>query len=107
MRRNCFHLFTALLTFALGVASTGAVILPLASIISLLFLFGVPLFIAGTVFYQGAILGSKWRPVIGKGFLAIFLWLLPSPIVALANLLYWIDPADGETFYRVEHTTSE
>jgi hypothetical protein len=107
MRRICSHLIIALLTFALGVASTEAVTLLLASIISLLFLFGVPLFIVGTVLHHGAILKSEWRPFIGKGFLAIFLWLLPSPIVILANLIYWIDPANREALYRVEHTMSE
>jgi hypothetical protein len=107
MRRNGLNLIVALLTFALGVASTFAVKVPPASTISLLFMFAVPSVIVGTVMYQGAVLGAGWRPVIGKGFLAIFLWLFPSYLVAGLNLLYWVIRLDGETFGSAGPTAFE
>ncbi|HEX8251076.1 MAG TPA: hypothetical protein VF599_23075 [Pyrinomonadaceae bacterium] len=107
MRRKVFYLVLAALTLALGIASTKMVFLPFVSIISLLFLLGVPLVIVITVIRHGVVLKSEWRPFIGKGFYAIFLWLLPSLVVALVNFIYWSDRTGSEVFYRPEPTISE
>ncbi|HSE23664.1 MAG TPA: hypothetical protein VLB68_18490 [Pyrinomonadaceae bacterium] len=63
--------------------------LPLALIMSLVSFFGVPLMISAIVLYQGAFLQKAWRQAIGKGFLAVFLWLFPSVIIVVGNLLFY------------------
>jgi hypothetical protein len=81
MRSYSFRFITAILTFTIGVAAPAATDLPLSLILSLLLLFAIPLIIFGIILYQGMILKYDWRSAIGKGFLAIFLWLFPSYIV--------------------------
>ena len=79
----------ACLTFGLGVGVTSVAKLPLTLIMSLVSFFGVSLMISAIVFYQGAFLKKAWRPAIGKGFLAVFLWLFPSLIIVVGNFLFY------------------
>ena len=101
MENTKLKIIVALLAFALGVISTVVNGLSFISMISLLVLFGIPLIIVGIVIYHGAILKNEWRPFIGKGFFAIFIWFFPSAFCAVVNLIYWIEKADG-VFYHTE-----
>jgi hypothetical protein len=95
-----FRLIIAILTFSIGVAVTVITDLPLALLLSLSLLFLIPLIIIGIVLYQGAYLKKEWRPAIGKGFLAIFLWLYPSIVVVLVNLFSWMNGFQARSLTR-------
>ena len=100
MRGILFRLIVAFLTFSIGIATTVIIDLPLALLFSLLLLFLIPLTIIGIVLYQGTYLKKEWRPAIGKGFLAMFLWLFPSKIVVLVNLFSLMDGLHAEPLSR-------
>jgi hypothetical protein len=104
IRHKAFRSLIAAFALALGIASTKTAFLTFTSIISLLFLFGVPLAIIIIATHHGVILKSECRPFIGKAFHAVFLWLLPSVIVAFLNLIYWVESTDSEILYRHEPT---
>ena len=87
------------LTFGFSIGLTAAAKLPLALLISLVFFFLIPLIISSIVLYQGSLLKKAWRPAIGKGFLAIFLWLFPSLIIVVGNLFFYAESLDHQKTY--------
>jgi hypothetical protein len=90
--RLLFRFIVASLTLAIGL---GCSLVPQRSMpffLSLAFFLLMPIVSISMVIYQGAYLRKAWRPAIGKAFLAVLLWLFPSPFFLLCTLFVWLDP---------------
>lgn len=90
--RILLRILVAGLTFCIGLLSSASAKLPMTLLVSLVFFFGFPVIIGAIVVYRGALAKRQWRPAIGKGFLAVFLWLFPSPFLLVVNLLAAFEP---------------
>ena len=88
------RLIVFVFTFSAGVLFYVTPSIPLAFLI--LLLIGIPSIITSIVIYQGLYLKYPWRPAIGKGFLAIFLWLFSSLIIVVfaAHAILMLDPVE-------------
>ena len=96
----------ASVTFILGIGVTSAANLPLNLTIALVAFLGVPIIASSIVVYQGAWLQKPWRPAIGKAFLATFIWLFPSLIVVVGNLIAYLDSLDPQPLFQYTFRSS-
>ena len=85
------HSGIGILTFVIGVLAAGQIHIPVALLSLLLILVTVVIVIVGMILCRGAISKYEWRPLLGKGLLAIFFWSIPSAPVLIFNLLYQLE----------------
>jgi hypothetical protein len=89
MQHKFIRITVALLTFTVGIILTIKTNLPIALMSFLVILFAIPLIILAIVIYRVMQCRSDLRPALGKGLLAVVLWLtIPSLLMLQINVGY-------------------